>query len=305
MEPPVSESLPFFSVIVPTYGRIDRLADCLESMTRLDYPSDRFEVIIVDDGSREPPRALIDRFRDRLRLTLLVEPHRGAGAARNAGARVARGAFLAFTSDDCAPAADWLRQITLHMASFPGDGVGGVTRVAMPASPGAESWQLLMDYLFSYYNAEPTRSRFFTPNNLIVAAGGFAAVGGFDPTFVLHAGEDRDFCDRWIEHGLHLTFCADAAVVHTHPHTLGSFLRQQFRYGRGSFVYRQRRRRRLGRSAFFAPPSFYTGLVRYPLAVRGWSGWPHAVRLVLAQITTASGALVEWLHGRRAGDLAG
>ena len=295
----MSESIPFFSVIVPTYGRIGRLADCLESITRLDYPADRFEVIVVDDGSQEPPHALIDRFRDRVRLTLLVEPHRGAGAARNAGARVARGSLLAFTSDDCAPASDWLRQLTHHLASIPSDAVGGVTRVAVPASPCADTWQLLMDYLFSHYNAEPTRSRFFTPNNLTVAAGGFAAVGGFDPNFVLHAGEDRDFCDRLIERGLHLTFCRDAAVVHAHPHTLGSFLRQQFRYGRGSFVYRQRRRQRLGRSAFFASPSFYAGLVWYPLRVRGWTGWPHAARLALAQVTTASGALVEWLRGAR------
>ena len=59
---------------------------------------------------------------------------------------------------------------------------------------------------------------------------------------------------------------------------------------------RSRRRERLGRSAFFASPSFYAGLVRYPLVVRGWTGWPHAVRLALAQITTASGALVEWLR---------
>src|SRR6185436_8731983 len=135
---------------------------------------------------------------------------------------------------------------------------------------------------------EPTRSRFFTPNNLTVTAGGFAAVGGFDPNFVLHAGEDRDFCDRLVEHGLRLTLCTDAAVLHAHPHTLTSFLRQQFRYGRGSYQYRSRRRERLGRSAFFASPSFYAGLVRYPLVVRGWTGWPHAVRLALAQITTAS-----------------
>jgi cellulose synthase/poly-beta-1,6-N-acetylglucosamine synthase-like glycosyltransferase len=300
----MSESFPFFSIIVPTYGRTDRLADCLESMVRIDYPRDRFEVIIVDDGSAYSPRALRDRFQDRLELTVLDEPHRGAGAARNAGARIARGSLLAFTSDDCAPAPDWLRQLGRHLTSNPCDAVGGVTRVAAPVSPCADTWQLLMDYLFSYYNAEPLRCRFFTPNNLVVAADRFAAVGGFDPRFVLHAGEDRDFCDRLIERGWRLTLCPDAAVFHAHPHTLASFLRQQFRYGRGSFVYRRRRRDRLGRSAFFAPLSFYAGLVRYPVAVRGWAGWPHAVRLALAQVMTASGALVEWLRGWRARDLA-
>ena len=95
----------------------------LESITRLDYPPDRFEVIVRRRRqSGHPTRH--QRFRDRLRLTLLVEPHRGVGAARNAGARVARGSLLAFTSDDCAPASDWLRQLTHHLASIPSDASG-------------------------------------------------------------------------------------------------------------------------------------------------------------------------------------
>ena len=41
---------PYFSLIVPTYERLNQLKKCLESITRLDYPKDKFEVIVVDDG---------------------------------------------------------------------------------------------------------------------------------------------------------------------------------------------------------------------------------------------------------------
>ena len=42
---------PYFSVIIPTHARPDRLAACLEALANLDYPRDRFEVIVVDDGT--------------------------------------------------------------------------------------------------------------------------------------------------------------------------------------------------------------------------------------------------------------
>jgi glycosyltransferase involved in cell wall biosynthesis len=47
--------LPLFSVIIPTYNRPERLSVCLESLARLNYPPDRYEVVVVDDGSEISP----------------------------------------------------------------------------------------------------------------------------------------------------------------------------------------------------------------------------------------------------------
>ena len=44
-----------FSIVVPTYRRPDRLAACVESLAALDYPRERFQIIVVDDGSGNPP----------------------------------------------------------------------------------------------------------------------------------------------------------------------------------------------------------------------------------------------------------
>ena len=67
------------TVVVPTRNRPERLAQCLEALSQLDYPADRLQVVIVDDGSEESPRALVDRFRGRLDLKLLEQG--GAGPA--------------------------------------------------------------------------------------------------------------------------------------------------------------------------------------------------------------------------------
>ena len=77
-------------------------------MTRLGYPQDRFEVIVVDDGSEPPMDSVVSFFRDRLELVLLSQANSGPAAARNTGAAQAKGKFLAFTDDDCTPAPDWL-----------------------------------------------------------------------------------------------------------------------------------------------------------------------------------------------------
>src|SRR3712207_1403127 len=99
----MSDDLPFFSVIVPTYERPAQLAACLGALARLDCPAASFEVIVVDDGSAAAPGRRLDEFRDLLDVRLLTQANAGPAAARNRGASEARGSFLAFTDDDCAP----------------------------------------------------------------------------------------------------------------------------------------------------------------------------------------------------------
>ncbi len=80
----------FFSVIVPTYSRPRSLARCLEALAAQDFPMDRFEVIVVDDGSAKPRHGVVAALKDRLTLTLRQQEHAGPGTARNTGAQHAR-----------------------------------------------------------------------------------------------------------------------------------------------------------------------------------------------------------------------
>ncbi len=91
----MTKAFPSFSVIIPTYQRPEQLGTCLSALTELDYPSDRFEIIVVDDGSPVSPEPVVASFRDRLNLTLLTQPNSGPASARNTGAAHAKGEFLA------------------------------------------------------------------------------------------------------------------------------------------------------------------------------------------------------------------
>src|SRR5437867_3420967 len=91
----VEPERPVFSIVVPTYRRPKQLAACLQALAKLDYARERFEVIVVDDGSTTPPEAVVTSFQDRLQVTLVLQPHAGSAAARNTGAERARGEYLA------------------------------------------------------------------------------------------------------------------------------------------------------------------------------------------------------------------
>lgn len=96
---PISRSLPSVSVIVPTYNRSEFLRNLLRALSQQTYPSDHFEVIVVDDGSTDGTEAIAaERFPFDLRY--YQQSNQGDGAARNLGARRSLAELLVFIDDD-------------------------------------------------------------------------------------------------------------------------------------------------------------------------------------------------------------
>ncbi len=288
---------PFCSIVVPTYERPERLRNCLTALARLEYPRDCFEVIVVDDGSRASPEPVIAPFYSRLDLHLSCRPHRGPAAARNAGAGQARGALLAFTDDDCMPAPQWLAALVERYGDAREWMLGGQTANALSGNLYSEASQLLIGYLYQYYNANPDGARFVTSNNLAVPTELFHRVGGFDETFPRAAGEDRELCDRWLWRGHRIGLVPDAIVRHAHPLGLGSFWRQHFAYGAAAWQFRLARARRSQQPVALEPPAFYLRLLEYPFRHRNV---PQALVLAwlfgLTQIANAAG--FAWARAR-------
>ena len=254
---------PVFSIIVATYNRKRQLARCLESLAGLHYPRDRFEAIVVNDGG-EAPDAVVTSFSDDLHVTLLHQRHAGVAAGRNTGAAQAKGEFLAFTDDDCTPDPDWLGALAKRFAAVPNHLIGGRTLNVLPDNPLATASQLLVTYLYAYYNTDADQARFFAGNNMSLATDRFHSMGGFNATYTRAAAEDRDLCDRWLYHGYRMTYAPEAIVQHAHALKLRTFWRQHFNYGRGAFQFRQARALRDQEPIKLEPPSFYANLLRYP-----------------------------------------
>lgn len=290
--------MPFnFSIVIPTYNRPERLEKCLRSIAKLDYPHEQFEVIVVDDGSLKPMDIVVDLFRDQLNLRLIQQPNAGPAQARNAGASQATGAFLVFTDDDCMPLPDWLSRLNERLVSAPNCLVGGQTLNALPDNLFSTASQTLIDYLYNYYNVKANRSSFFASNNFAMSTHQFHTLGGFNTSFPLAAGEDREFCDRWLDHGYAMIYAPEVQIYHAHHLTLAHFWRQHFNYGRGAFCFHQVRAVRNQEQIKVEPLWFYSQLLTHPFSqLPSRSAILVALLLLVSQIANTAGFFSARLH---------
>ena len=191
------------SVVVPVFDGEAYLGDALASVSHQSHTA--YEVIVVDDGSTDSSRAIAERFPAPVRI--VSQPHRGAAAARNAGAAAASGDCLAFLDADDLWEPDKLeRQLRALAAPDAPELVFGHVRqfgwVALETGAGMAGWE---------GEAQPGR----TPSAVLMRRSTFELVGPFDPSW--EVGEFMDWLLRAQEAGLHETML-DAVVVRRRVH---------------------------------------------------------------------------------------
>lgn len=274
------------------------------------------EVIVVDDGSPRSPQPIFGARVDRLPVRLVEQGRVGPGGARNAGAAVARGRYLAFLDDDCRPAADWLAVLARELERHPAQLLGGRVENALTDNAYSEASEWIGQFVYAYNQRPSAREPFFTTNNIAMATALFHEVGGFTVAIPSATAEDKDFCDRWRARGFTLRHAPSAVVYHAHELTLWRFVQQHFNYGRGILAFRLLRRHRAEETGAAAasregtraaaarlvpePLRFYAELVLSPLqASQGRWRWRLVALLVVSQAATVLGAaheVLQWRH---------
>jgi glycosyltransferase involved in cell wall biosynthesis len=280
-----------FSVVIPTHNRLDALRACLHALARQQYPRDAFEVVVIDDGGSDSLTDLANSFDGQLVWRLQRQQRSGPATARNLGALDANGEYLAFTDDDCEPAADWLVRLEHSLAKHPDCLTGGRVVNALSRNSCSVASQQLIDFLYTSYT-ENGAPHFFASNNFALSRRGFRDVGGFDESFPLPAAEDRDFCARWKRSGRSLVYTPAAIVYHAHALDLSGFVRQHFRYGRGAYQFRKRTASRGWQRPRLEPFTFYLDLLSYPFKAANHAGigcLRIGLLFVLSQIANAAG----------------
>jgi len=88
------------SIVIPVYNQAEHLANCLASIKKQTY--DNYEIIVVDDGSKDLIIEVIEKFKQIFgsKLTYLEQENRGASTARNKGAELAEGEYIIFCDAD-------------------------------------------------------------------------------------------------------------------------------------------------------------------------------------------------------------
>lgn len=173
------------SVVIPTFGRPEKLRQTIEALGRQDCRD--FEVVVVDDGSPQPVTRESLPLSDRFRLRVLRQENSGPAAARNFGARQASGRILLFTDDDCLPCPAWVSTLSSEVASHPTALVGSLTFNGLPGNKWSATSQLIIDLVYDHFNRDADNAYFLASNNLACGKDLFLETGGFDTEFPARA----------------------------------------------------------------------------------------------------------------------
>ncbi|WP_247711373.1 glycosyltransferase family 2 protein [Qipengyuania gelatinilytica] len=220
---------PEVSIIVPHYDDLQNLSACLDALERQSLNDGKtFEVIVADNCSPIAEHEILEVIAGRGRLVRVEE--RGAGPARNGGAKLAQGEVLAFTDSDCIPDAAWLQQGVAALANC--DVVGGRMEVLV-GSEKSKSGAEAFEQVFAFDNEKYVHSHGFTVTaNLFCRAATFWDVGAFRTG----VSEDVEWCRRATSKGYKLAYCQGALVGHPARRNWDELVRKWRRLDEESFA---------------------------------------------------------------------
>ncbi|MCX8036079.1 MAG: glycosyltransferase [Candidatus Sumerlaeia bacterium] len=234
------------TVIIPTLNRAEQLACCLLALKQQTLAPERFDVVIVDNGSSPSQLADVQRAAATapFRTTVLIEPKRGPAAARNRGIEAARGARILFLGDDIVASRPLLAE---HLAAAKGRedcAILGFTDWApdLPVTP-------FMRYLapdrgpqFRYATIrDPNHCgyQFFYTSNISLARH-WLDLERFDEEYPYAVLEDADLGYRLEKRGLRIVFHRPALAWHDHVIRFWEFVVRMERLGESMVRFAQK-----------------------------------------------------------------
>jgi cellulose synthase/poly-beta-1,6-N-acetylglucosamine synthase-like glycosyltransferase len=307
---PEDTALPFVSAIVPMRNERRYIERCLSSLAAQDYPHDRFEVLVVDGGSNDGSKELVESMREQVPNLRLME-NRGKHTARglNIGLAFAHGDVIVRVDAHAAVAPDYIRASVEALHRAHADVVGGPIET-LGEGPSGEAVALAVsspfgvgNAVFRYSHREQWTDTVAFPayrRDVFDRMGPFAEIEG---------GEDDEFHLRLRDAGGKVLLTPEIHSTYYARRSFAELFKQYFSYGQAKVVVLSRhpkrtRLRQLVPAAFVvalvatAIMAMFGGTLMLPLAVIGGAylittfgasiaisrthGWRHVLRLPLA-----------------------
>jgi len=224
-----------YSVIVPSYNRKEEIRELLESLRQLDFPRDRVEVIIADDGSTDNTAELVESFREKFPFPLKFyhQQNKGPGAARNMGMQKATGDFFIFVDSDCTVPSHWLKQIDLELHKHQADAFGGPDSFREDFPPLLKAINYSMTSFITTgglrgHKGKKLAKYYPRSFNMGLSRKLQKKIGGFGS---LRHGQDIEFSNRIIKSGAKVIYVGEAPAFHKRRTSIRKFFRQVFNWG--------------------------------------------------------------------------
>ncbi|MCX8202292.1 MAG: glycosyltransferase family 2 protein [Candidatus Micrarchaeota archaeon] len=225
---------PTVSFVIPAYNEENTILETIKSVLNSDYPKNKLEVIVVNDGSKDKTAEVVKSIKDK-RVRLINKQNSGKADSLNRGIKEAKGEIIVTLDADSYIEKDSLRKM---LAYFKEDVAAVTSAVKVRERENMTFLEKLqrLEYLFTIFN----RRLFAMINGVYVTPGPFSAfrreifdeVGGFDPNNIM---EDQEIALRIQAANYKIESCMDAVVYTDVPKDFSSFMRQRERWHRGGF----------------------------------------------------------------------
>ena len=212
------ENEPFVSIVIPTTGNVKFIRGLVKSVIELDYPKEKFELILIGDS----PTKFIEKhskIASDAGVNTIVEYNPvAAGKKRNIGSEMSKGSLIAFTDDDTILKNDWIKNAIKHLKENEDYvGVGGPNYTPKEELPFAKAVGRIFGskFLFSFrYTIGHAKAKEITHNptcNYIIKRKIVNEIKFHD---TLWPGEDAEFDIRVIKAGYKILYAPDVVVWH-------------------------------------------------------------------------------------------
>ena len=219
-----------YSVIIPVYNRPQEVLELLDSLTRQTYT--RFEVLVVEDGSTDDCKEIVQKFRDRLDVQYFFKPNSGQGFTRNYGFDRAGGDYLVVFDSDCLIPPRYFAEVEARLAREPLDAYGGPDKVHASFTPlqKAISYSMTSPFTTGGIRGSKKHAGTFHPRsfNMGISQEVYQKTGGY---LITRKGEDIEFSIRMLSRGFKVGLIPEAFVYHKRRTSIRQFYKQLHFFG--------------------------------------------------------------------------
>ncbi|NRF41903.1 glycosyltransferase family 2 protein [Pedobacter foliorum] len=221
----------FFSIIIPLYNRPQEIDELLTTLTKQTYT--QFEVLVIEDGSVNDAKAIVDKYANTLDVKYFFKPNEGQGFSRNYGFERAKGDYFVVFDSDCLIPEDYLEIVKDYLYEHKLDAYGGPDAAHQSFTPVQKAISYAMTSPFTTGGIRGNKKHIgqFHPRsfNMGVSREVWEKVGGF---ILTRLGEDIEYSIRIHEHGFKIGLIPAARVFHKRRTSFSQFYKQLHFFGR-------------------------------------------------------------------------